>query len=184
MYVEVTIDRKIKNDMEIHIDEFDNELKVLFIFKNLNSYIKYKKNIIINKDLLFHETNIIKRKRKEKYLKKYKLLLEVMIEKTVPKVRFITTKCVIDKEIWLLNNITNKIIPLETLESIYKNVTSKDTQEIVEAIMNSYHYKEANKFDQSNSKNQRKIIYPTLQATNIVNRENYKLRSDYEIKYI
>lgn len=67
MYVEVTIDRKIKNDMEIHIDEFDNELKVLFIFKNLNSYIKYKKNIIINKDLLFHETNIIKRKRKEKY---------------------------------------------------------------------------------------------------------------------
>ena len=43
MYVEVTIDRKIKNDMEIHIDEFDNELKVLFIFKNLNSYIKYKK---------------------------------------------------------------------------------------------------------------------------------------------
>ena len=96
----------------------------------------------------------------------------------------ITTKCVIDKEIWLLNNITNKIIPLETLESIYKNVTSKDTQEIVEAIMNSYHYKEANKFDQSNSKNQRKIIYPTLQATNIVNRENYKLRSDYEIKYI
>lgn len=50
--------------------------------------------------------------------------------------------------------------------------------------MNSYHYKEANKFDQSNSKNQRKIIYPTLQATNIVNRENYKLRSDYEIKYI
>ena len=89
MYVEVTIDRKIKNDMEIHIDEFDNELKVLFIFKNLNSYIKYKKNIIINKDLLFHETNIIKRKRKEKYLKKYKLLLEVMIEKTVPKVRLI-----------------------------------------------------------------------------------------------
>lgn len=417
MYVEVTIDRKIKNDMEIHIDEFDNELKVLFIFKNLNSYIKYKKNIIINKDLLFHETNIIKRKRKEKYLKKYKLLLEVMIEKTVPKVRLIdnlynweeifkyddkliidlegvsfnkkltfltdfrnnkknfkyideythfdlltheetinmftyilnicqevknknlsqaetitylyelikkrpylknineedlgnsrnlskiinnpeivcvgftnfikaccdilninlirvhwknnkkedighqsliaflndqkynligiygidvtwdskknknenndykikhllmpahddlieksfynltldsdfcyysllkkyeeynmlkqkkinerklmklkinmieeintiyellnlkyriTTKCVIDKEIWLLNNITNKIIPLETLESIYKNVTSKDTQEIVEAIMNSYHYKEANKFDQLN----------------------------------
>ena len=75
--------------MEIHIDEFDNELKVLFIFKNLNSYIKYKKNIIINKDLLFHETNIIKRKRKEKYLKKYKLLLEVMIEKTVPKVRLI-----------------------------------------------------------------------------------------------
>lgn len=62
----------------------------------------------------------------------------------------ITTKCVIDKEIWLLNNITNKIIPLETLESIYKNVTSKDTQEIVEAIMNSYHYKEANKFDQLN----------------------------------
>ena len=89
MYVEVTINRKIKNDMEIHIDEFDNELKVLFIFKNLNSYIKYKKNIIINKDLLFHETNIIKRKRKEKYLKKYKLLLEVMIEKTVPKVRLI-----------------------------------------------------------------------------------------------
>ena len=80
---------KLKMDMEIHIDEFDNELKVLFIFKNLNSYIKYKKNIIINKDLLFHETNIIKRKRKEKYLKKYKLLLEVMIEKTVPKVRLI-----------------------------------------------------------------------------------------------